>query len=70
MAVIDPYGMNNPSQGVKMFEQGPDESLAEFEKRLTRFLLKNKTRLRIYARDAWIIKDKQWRINLWYYRDT
>jgi len=67
---IDIYGMNNPSQGVKMFEQGADESLSAFENRLTKYLLKNKGRLRFYDRDAWIINDKQWRINLWYYRDT
>lgn len=67
---IDIYGMKNPSQGVKMFEQRSDESLSDFETRLTRYLLKNKEKLRIYGRDAWIINDKQWRINLWYYRDT
>jgi len=67
---IDPYGLNNPSQGVKMFEQGADESLADFEKRMTKYLIKNKEKLRFYGRDAWIINDKQWRINLWFYRDT
>jgi len=66
---IDIYGIKNPSQGVKMFEQRADESLPDFEKRITTYLLKNKDRLRIYGRDAWIINDKQWRINLWYYRD-
>ena len=70
MADIDPYGLKNPPLGVKTFQQEDDETDKAFDARLTEWLVKNKGKLRIYSRDTWTVKDKYWRIILWYYRDT
>lgn len=66
----DPYGLKNPSIGVKLFQQGDDETDPQFEARLTKWLVKTKGRLRIYSKDCWVTTPKQWRIILWYYRDA
>ncbi len=66
---FDPHGLKNPPIGVKIFQQGDDETDSVFEARLTKWLVKNRKKLRIYSRDAWVTEPKKWRLILWYYRD-